>query len=223
MDPNDKVDDGPKWFKTVVSILMLIALAFEALFTAGIVNRLIDRRLTGLAGRRAVPRRDHVIVVGLGQVGLRLCLLLRECGAAVVAVDDREEGENVGHAREAGLPVVIGRGGDPSLLRRLSLHRALALAAVTDDDLENLSIAMAARAERDDLRTVLRVGDGRLANETRSLFKVGIVRDVHRIAAGLIAAQATGSPAASVICADDRTHLVLEDGTVEEAAIAAST
>jgi TrkA-N domain len=223
VDPNDKVNDGPKAYKTFVSVLMLIGLAFEALFTAGIVNRLIDRRLTGLWGARAVPRRDHVIVVGLGQVGLRLAFLLRDCGAAVVAIDDREDGENVGVAREAGLPVVIGRGGDPSLLRRLSLDRALSLAAVTDDDLENLSIAMSARSLREDLPTVLRVGDGRLANETRSLFKIGIVRDVHRIAAGLIAAQATGSSARGVICKDDRAHLINEDGTVEEAAIAAAT
>jgi TrkA-N domain len=223
VDPNDKVAGGPDWYKTFVAVLMLVALAFEAFFTAGIVNRLIDRRLTGLFGKRAVPRRDHVIVVGIGQVGLRLCLLLRDCGVAVVAVDDREDGENIGQAREAGLPVVIGRGADPSLLRRLSIDRALALAAVTDDDLENLSIGMAALSLRDDVRVVLRVGDGRLANETRSLFKLGVVRDVHRIAAGLIAAQATGSPAARVICRDEHTHLVHDDGTVEEAAIAAST
>ena len=222
VDPNDKVADGPVWFKTFVAVLMLIALAFEAFFTAGIVNRLIDRRLTGIFGRRAVPRRDQVVVIGMGQVGLRLCLLLRDCGVAVVAVDDREEGENVGQAREAGLPVVIGRGADPSLLRRLSLDRALALAAVTDDDLENLSIGMAALSVREELRVVLRVGDGRLANETRSLFKLGVVRDVHRIAAGLIAAQATGSSATRVLCHDEETHLVHDDGTVEEAAIAAS-
>lgn len=159
----------------------------------------------------------------MGQVGLRLCMLLRDCGVAVVAVDDREDGENVGQAREAGLPVVIGRGADPSLLRRLSPKRALALAAVTDNDLENLSIGMSALSVHEDLRVVLRVGDGRLANETRSLFKIGLVRDVHRIAAGLIAAQAIGSPASSVVCADEHTHLVHDDGTVEEAAIAAST
>jgi Trk K+ transport system NAD-binding subunit len=223
VDPNDKVAGGPKWFKTVIGVLMLVALVFEAFFTAGIVNRLIGRRLTGLVGRRAVPRRDHVIVVGLGQVGLRLCLLLRECGVPVVAIDDREEGENVGVAREAGLPVVIGRGADPSLLGRLSPHRALALAAVTNDDLENISVGMSALSVHEDLNVVLRVGDGRLANETRSLFKIGQVRDVHRIAAGLIAAQATGSPATSVICREEHTHLVHDDGTVEEAAIAAST
>jgi len=82
---------------------------------------------------------------------------------------------------------------------------------------------MSALSVHDDLRVVLRVGDGRLANETRSLFEIGIVRDVHRIAAALIAAQATGSSASSVICREEHAHLVHDDGTVEEAAIAAST
>ena len=222
VDPNDKVTDGPAWFKAFISLTMLCALVFEAFFTAGLVNRLIDRRLTGLVGRRAVPRRDHVVVVGLGQVGLRLCLLLRRIGIGVVAVDDREERENVGQAREAGLPVVIGRGADPSLLQRLSLERAYALAAVTDDDLENVSIAMAVRSVCPGLRVVLRVGDGRLANETRSLFRFGIVRDVHRIAAALIAARATGSGATQVVCREEDAHLVHDDGRVEKAALAAA-
>jgi hypothetical protein len=187
VDPNDAVTDGPSSYKVVVSVLMLIALVFEAFFTAGIVNRLIDRRLTGLWGSNAVPRERHVIVVGLGQVGLRLCMLLRECGVPVVAVDDRQDGENVGRARRAGLPVVIGRGADPSVLARLSLDRALSLAAVADDDLENIEIGLSALSLRDDLRVVLRVGDGELANETESLFELGIVRDAHRIAAAEIA------------------------------------
>ena len=222
VDPNDEVADGPKGLKVFLTASMLAALLFEASFTAGLVNRLISRRLTGLFGRRAVPRRDHVVVVGLGQVGLRLCLLLRRCGIGIVAVDDREEGENVGLARELGFPVVIGRGADPSLLRRLSLHRAYALAAVTDDDLENISIAMAGTDVNPDLRVVLRAGDGRVANETRSLFRIGLVRDVHRIAAVLIAARATGSQAVRVVCVGDDAHLMDEDGRLEPAAVSAS-
>jgi hypothetical protein len=220
--PNDAIAKGPSGFKVFIAITMLAALVFEAFFTAGIVNRLIDRRLTGLMGRRAVPRRDHVVVIGLGQVGLRLCFLLRRLGVGVVAVDDQEDGENVGLAREHGLPVVIGRGADPSLLRTLSLPNACALAAVTDDDLQNVSIAMAALAVDPDLRVVLRVGDGRLANETRSLERFGIVRDVHRIAAALIAAQATGSPARRVVCDEDETLLVHADGSVQASALAAT-
>ena len=222
VDPNDEVADGPKGLKTFLTASMLVTLVLEASFTAGLVNRLLNRRLTGLFGRRAVPRRDHVVVAGLGQVGLRLCLLLRHCGIGVVAIDHREDGENVGLARELKFPVVIGRGGDPSLLRRLSLHRACALAAVTDDDLENISIAMAAKSIAPDLRVVLRAGDGRVANETRSLFRVGLVRDVHRIAAALIAARATGSTAGRVVCVGDDAHLLHEDGRLEEAAMSAT-
>ncbi len=222
VDPNKDVDAGPKAFKVFITVTMVTALLLEAGFTAGLVNRLIDRRLTGLAGRRAVPRRDHVVVVGMGQVGLRLCLVLRRCGVGVVAVDDREHGEHVSFGRERGLPVVIGRGADPSLLRGLSLENALALAAVTDDDLQNISIAMAARAVNPDMRVVLRAGDGRLANETRSLFRIGVVRDVHRIAAALLAAQATGSTANLVVCRGDDAHLLHDDGSLERAAFEAS-
>ena len=219
VDPNDGVADGPKSFKLFTTVAMLFALFFEALFTAGIVNRLIDRRLTGWVGRRSVPRRDHVVVVGLGTVGLRLCKLLRAVGVRVVAVDDNEDGADVGIARECGLPVVIGRGADPSLLRRLSVGNARALAAVTADDLENLKIAMAARSIDPDLRIVLRAGDGRLANETRSLLGFGVVRDVNQIAATLLAARSIGSPARSVLCHEDTAHLVHDDGRLERAAV----
>ena len=222
--PNDAISKGPSAFKVAIGVLHLCALVFEAFFTAGIVNRLIDRRLTGLLGRRAVPRRDHVVVVGLGKVGMRLTDILRQAGAGVVAVDDNEDGENVGSANERDLPVVIGRGADPSLLRRLSVAHARSLAAVTDDDLANVSIAMTALSINPDLRVVLRVGDGRLANETRSLTGLGLVRDVHRIAAALIAAKATGSAAGRVVCGDDgEARLVHDDGRVEEAALAAVT
>ncbi len=219
VDPNDGVAKGPPGFKLFTTFAMLSALFFEALFTAGIVNRLIDTRLTGWAGRRSVPRRNHVVVVGLGKVGLRLCELLRGVGVRVVAVDDQDGGENVGIARQAGIPVVIGRGADPSLLRRLSLESACALAAVTSDDLQNLSIAMAARSLNPDLRIVLRAGDGRLANETRSLLRFGVVRDVHQIAAVLLAARSTGSSARSVLCHQDAAHLVHEDGRLERGAV----
>jgi Trk K+ transport system NAD-binding subunit len=215
VDPNLEVDDGPKWFKLVISGSMLIALLFAAAFTGGLVERLIGRRLTGLLGRRAVPRSDHVVVVGLGQVGLRLALLLRRCGISVIALDEHEDGENVGHAKELGLPVVIGRGADPSLLKRLSLEHALALAAVTADDLENIAVTLAARALAPDLRLVLRAGSSATAGETRSLERLGHVRDVHRIGAVYLAGLALGSAASHVVVDGETAHLREADGSLE--------
>ena len=218
VDPNPDVQDGPKWFKVVISLSMLVALLFAAAFTGGLVERLIGRNLTGLLGRNAVPRSDHVIVVGLGQVGLRLCMLLRDCGISVVAVDDQPDGENVGHARQLGLPVVIGRGADPSLLRRLSLDHAIALAAVTSDDLQNIRVTLAAHAEARDLRVVLRAGSNATGGETRSLERLGHVRDVHRIGAVYIAGVTLGSAAAHVVVDGDTAHLRDADGSLERCA-----
>ena len=215
VDPNPAVQDGPDWFKVVISASMLVALLFAAAFTGGLVERLIGRRLTGLVGRRAVPRSDHGVVVGLGQVGLRLALLLRRCGYSVVAVDTEEDGENVGHAKEMGLPVVIGRGADPSLLGRLSLEHALALAAVTADDLENIAVTLAARSIAPDLRLVLRAGSSETAGETRSLERLGQVRDVHRIGAVYLAGLALGSEVAHVVVDGDTAHLRDADGELE--------
>jgi len=218
VDPNPEVQDGPKWFKVAISLSMLVALLFAAAFTGGLVERLIGRNLTGLLGRRAVPRWDHVVVVGLGQVGLRLCMLLRELGISVVALDDEPDGENVGHARRLGLPVVIGRGADPSLLRRLSLDRAIALAAVTADDLQNIKVALAAHAEARDLRVVLRAGSNATGGETRLLERLGQVRDVHRIGAVYIAGITLGSAAAHVVVDGDTAHLRDADGSLERCA-----
>ena len=215
VDPNPEVQDGPDWFKLVISASMIVALLFAAAFTGGLVERLIGRRLTGLLGRRAVPRSDHVVVVGLGQVGLRLALLLRSCGISVVAVDNHDDGENVGHAKELGLPVVIGRGADPSLLGRLSLEHAIALAAVTADDLENIAVTLAARSIASDLRLVLRAGSSATAGETRSLERLGQVRDVHRIGAVYLAGLALGSEAAHVVVDGETAHLRDAAGELE--------
>ena len=87
---------------------------------------------------------------------------------------------------------------------------------MTGDDLENISAAMTARAIDEDVRVVLRVGDGDVANETRSLLALGVVRDVHRIAAILIASMALGDEAESVVCLGDDAHLRFPDGRLQE-------
>ncbi len=210
--PNTAVDDGPKWFKVAIGCSVILTLLSAASFTGGLINRFVDSSLTGLFGRRAVPRRNHVIVIGLGQVGLRLCMLLRECGVLVVAVDADEHSETVGLARRLQIPVVVGRGANPAVLRRLSPKSARAFAAVTDGDLVNIESALTARSLNPDLRVVLRAGDGDIADETRSLFRIGHVIDVHRLGAAYIAGVALGSEADAVALRDGRPELILPSG-----------
>ena len=213
--PNQLVDEGPSWFKLFSAVMMIAALAFTALFTAGVVNRLLDRRLTAIFGPRCLPRSNHVVVVGLGQVGLRLCLLLRELGVPVLAIESNADADYVARAKDSRIPVVIGRGGSRFVLRRVLLQRARALAAVTSDEVENIAIVVAAHGECEELRTLLRAGRGEVRNETRALLKLGVVRDVYWIGGTLLAAAAMGSDASEAFEYEQTVYLVAPDGRIE--------
>ena len=213
--PSEAAEQGRDWFKLFSAAAVLFTLGFTAVLTAGLVNRLLDARLTGIVGRAAVPLRDHVVVVGLGQVGLRLCGLLRDLGIPVVAVEQNPDAQNVSRGKDQRFPIVIGSGQRQRTLRRLSIHRARALAAVTSDEVENIAIAVAARSVRDDLPIALRAGDGEASSETRSLFGIGVVRDVYRIAGAALAATALGHDAHTAFPYEGTLYLIDGQGRIE--------
>ena len=188
-----EVSSGPDWLKLFSALTMLLTIAFAAMFTAGLVQRLIDPRLATIIGRRSIPMHGHVIVIGLGQVGLRLCSLLRDSGIAAVAVEVDGDAPNVRLARGYEIPVVIGHGEDREILRRVHVDRARALAAVTSNDLINVEVAVAARAARDSLEIVVRVREGDVADETQTLVGLGHMRDIYEIA-GVSLAGVLSSP-----------------------------
>ncbi|MFD7984248.1 potassium channel family protein [Kitasatospora indigofera] len=181
------------------STVMLSTIVFSAMFTAGVVDRMLGPRLVGLLGPRTVPRSGHVIVVGMGQVGLRLCGELRRLGVPVVGVERDPHAPNVRLARSMGIPVVTGHGGDRAVLERLYLKQARALAAVGSDDLENIAVAITAQGVSPGTRVVLRAGEHEAIAETRSLLPLGTIRDVTSLAAAYVLARLLERPAAGVI------------------------
>ncbi|UQX87431.1 NAD-binding protein [Jatrophihabitans telluris] len=174
---------SPIWYLVVSSFGMLATIVFTALFTAGLVDRTLSTRSIGLIGSRTLPRRDHVVVVGLGQVGLRLCMRLRELHVPVVAVERDPQAANLRLAKAARIPVLIAHAEDRAVLERLSLGRARALAAMGSDDLDNVEVSLAALAVAPEIAVVLRAGDDDVIAETRSLFRIGQVSDVSTLTA----------------------------------------
>lgn len=207
--PNRLVEHGSEAMRATASVTMLLAAIFFAAFTAGLVQRLLSRRLAAIVGRRTIPRGDHVVVVGLGHFGFRLCLALADLGLRVVAVERNEEAPNVRTAKRMGIPVVVADGRERSVLERLSLRRARALAAVTSDDLTNVSVSVAALAVREDLRVVLRAFEGAVAHESQALFHIGVIRDVFALASAGLASAALGG-SSRVIVADHETYVIDE-------------
>jgi Trk K+ transport system NAD-binding subunit len=193
-------------------ISMLLTVVFAGMFTAGLVEVLLGPRLVGLFGQRALPRAEHVVVIGLGQVGLRLCRNLQALGVPVVGVERDAGARYVGIARSLGIPVVIGHGGDRLLLERLRLRRARALAAVGSADLDNISVAVTARRVAPDTPVVLRAGEHEAISETASLLPLGQTRDVTRISSAYVVARLLGCPAAMALPYGDHALLQTADG-----------
>jgi hypothetical protein len=210
--PSGFFEEGSTAAKLYGIASMAIALVLTAVFTAALVNRVLNLRLTGIFGTRTIPRVDHVVVVGLGQVGFRLCLELRSLGIDTVAVEQDPDAPNVALARGLKLPVVVGRGGDRYVLERLSLSRARALAAVTSDELANISISVAALGVQPNLRTVLRAGSNEVTRETAALFPIGVAQDLDRVAAVAVAATAIGHELVRAFVHRGETYIETPEG-----------
>ncbi|MFJ6789241.1 NAD-binding protein [Streptomyces angustmyceticus] len=204
---------GHPGYEVVSAVAMLVTVGFTALLTAGIVDRLIGPRLVGVLGPRVLPRAGHVIVVGLGQVGLRLCQTLRQLGVPVIGVEREPAAPNLRLARSMGIPVVLAHGEDRAVLARLGLGRARALAAVGSHELDNIAVAVAAHGVAPDVRVVLRAGEDEAIAETRSLLPLGLTRDITRTSAAYVTAHLTARPAGApprrVVADTDCDHVDL--------------
>lgn len=211
---------GNEMYGLIASSAMLATIVFTAMFTAGVVDRLLGPRLTALWGPRSLPRTGHVIVVGLGEVGLRLCRELRALGIPVVGVERDTEAEHLGSVRALGIPAVLGHGGDRGLLERIGVHRAVALAAVGSDDRDNIAVSLAVQGIAPDLRLVLRAGERELLAETGSLLPLGVIRDVTSLSATYVLARLLGHDPSGVVAGAVHVHVRRQGGWYEELPIA---
>nr|AIU93764.1 hypothetical protein LRS1606.330 [Rhodococcus sp. NS1] len=201
---------GDHFYDLFAAVAMLLAMLFTAMFTAGVVERLLGTSLIGLVGPRILPRRNHVIVVGLGQVGLRLCLELRRLGIPVLAVERDDRARNLRLAKSLGIPTIVGHGTDKNVLERACIDRALCLAAVGSDDRDNIAVSVAAHGVRPGVRLVLRAGEQEALADTGSLLPLGITRNVTVLSATFVVARLLGLAADRAVTVHDHVHLEIE-------------
>lgn len=110
---------------------------------------------------RRPPRglSDHVVLLGLGKVGSRVLVRLRELGIPVVCVEEDPEARGVALARALRVPTVLGDVTQEGVLESAKIGRAQALLALTSSDTTNLEAALYARSVVPGLRVALRLYD----------------------------------------------------------------
>jgi Trk K+ transport system NAD-binding subunit len=149
-------------------LTMVAGAGLLATVYAIIADAVLSARLDYVLGRRGVERADHVVVIGLGKVGFRVAMEIRALGVDVVAIERRDDAENLQAARDH-FPVVVGDASREEVLRLACLDSAIALIAVTNDGVLNLDVVLRAKQTNPDLRTVLRTHDPALINSFKEL------------------------------------------------------
>jgi Trk K+ transport system NAD-binding subunit len=169
-------------------VVMLAGLAMIPVITAAVVEAVVNARLALALGRPRGPFADHVVVVGLGNVGTRVMQQLHDLGIPVVAIDRTDQARGVQLARDLGIPVIVGDASRAETLVEASAGAARSLVVLSTDDVINLEAALHARTLKKDLRVVLRLFDGDFADRIQRAFGVTSSKSVSYLAAPAFAA-----------------------------------
>jgi voltage-gated potassium channel len=143
----------------VTIVLILAGMAIYGYLASSIVELIAHGVLTGTMSerrrRRLIDRfSDHYIICGFGRVGRQVADEFRDAGAAFVVLDFNPEALAI--ARQQGIPYLDGSGTKDEDLEAAGLERARGLVACSDSDVDNLYIAVSARAARPEIQIVAR-------------------------------------------------------------------
>ena len=202
--------NDPPHVKVVGIIFIIVGAAITAVLFAVLTDILIGARLARVLGGIRGRMGDHVIVCGMGNVGIRVAQHLAERDIPVVAVERDEDSRHLGTLRSMGVPVVFGDATLPETLTAAQIERARSLVAATDDDVADLLTAVTARSLHPDLRIILRLFDHDLSTAIERRFNIHISRSSAAISAPVFAAAMLANQAIATVNASGQTIVFAE-------------
>jgi Trk K+ transport system NAD-binding subunit len=216
--------DQHPWLRIWAICLMIVGATLATVFFALLTNALIGRRIEETLGRRRITGLDeHVVVIGVGSVGVAVVDELRSQGVDVVVVESDEGNRFLGHLRGRKVPLVVADATLPETLSTLELHRARAVAVLTSDDLANLETGLAVRdllGERwAEVPVVLRLFDRRLAATVAGSFDFRFVRSPAALAAPWFVGAALGLDVVDTFYVGDQPMLVARLAVAERSGL----
>lgn len=189
--------DQQSWLRIYAVALMATGAIITAVTFALLTQLLVSRRLERSFGERRVgSMRGHVVVIGLGTVGVAVVEQLVAAGRRVVVIDRDESGRHLGRLSKLGVPFVGGDATDITVLDTANLAEATAVAILTSNDLVNVETGIVIRERLgprwERVPVVLRVFDRELADGVESGFGFQHVRSTAALAAPWFVGAALG-------------------------------
>lgn len=201
------------WMKLFGIVLIASGVALVSTAFALFTNILVSRRIEQSLGRREVPGMvDHVVVIGLGSVGIGVVQGLIAERRRVVVIERDTNNRYLAQARALGVPVVIADATQVQTHRMVNLQDAAAVAVTTSADLTNIETGLAIREslkERwEEVPVVLRVFDRDLARMMERSFGFRHVRSTSALAAPWFVGAALGLDVLSTFFVDQEPFIV---------------
>jgi Trk K+ transport system NAD-binding subunit len=129
----------PTWLRLFAAMLMFSGVTTTALLVAFVADVLLSRRFVlGAARPRIRHLHNHIVVVGLSAVGIRVVTDLVAAGHEVAVIERDEENRFLSAARELDVPVIFGDATLGQTLESARVDRARAVAVLTRDDMINI-------------------------------------------------------------------------------------
>jgi Trk K+ transport system NAD-binding subunit len=184
----------PTWLRTFSTLLMFSGVTTTALIVSFVADVLLSRRFVFAS---ALPRvghlRNHIVVVGLSGLGMRVVQDLTASGYDVAVVERDEENRFLSAVRDLDVPIIIGDATLRQSLQAARVDRARAVAVLTRDDMINIETGIvltemlgkktATREHWTDIPLVLRVYDRTLGYAVAQRFGFENVRSTVELAA----------------------------------------
>ena len=157
------------------------------------VRLFFNREERRTAWELAVARtyRNHVILLGVGHVGLRVARTLAQMGFEIVAIDDDLDADADGELSQHSIPVIAADGRLTATLNNAGIEYARAIIVCTSNDHLNLEMTMRARDLNPDIRIVTRMWDARFAAQLKRFLNVEVM-SASDLAAPAFAGSAVG-------------------------------
>lgn len=198
----------PGWVQFICGIISLASIASVLGVLGLITDNLLSSRFEFLHRRPAIPKQNHVVVVGFGRVGQRVAAILREFKQPVVAIT--EDLENI--KRSVQVPLLVGD--TITELAKVNLTTAKSAVIVTDDQMLNLEVALMAQNQAQQagrsIGLVIRTNDQRFRDNTLNLLPHSKAFVAYELAAEAFAGAAFGENILGLFRLNDQTILVTE-------------
>lgn len=134
--------------------------------------------------------RDHVVLCGLGKLGVRVLEELVATGVPVVVIEKDENNRFFPQAQAMNVPVLVRNMKDDQSLIDAGVAYAQVVIIATNDDMANIEVAIDSRRLNPKIRVVMRLFEQTIAEKISGAFIVDAAFSASSLSAPMVAAMA---------------------------------